>query len=313
MKSVRLIERIFVLFTAILYGENLLAQEFGTSWITYPNPNDSSEVWFRKTFITSHRPQNAKITIATTGRFQLFVNERNVSRKVLLPESSYEDKSVHEMTFDVSNILQNDSNVIAVWYAPDPYLHTDKQLSLAYYGTSQYGKTFYHKADENWLCKKACGYVTVNQEHLDNTFYNPSWNACTIERKGGTHQIKSADSHMYPLMDNTYDYQGEQITRIIYPHEVFSDRHYATYRFPRRFKGWIRLTLRNAHPGEVIHINGFSYICNGLIDEQACRRFTIYTQQDLVIEGDRFFGKDQIQNIEGLIIQPVCSWGFEEN
>jgi hypothetical protein len=313
MKSIRLIEKIFILFTAILYGESLFAQEFGTYWITCPNPDDSSEVWFRKTFVTIHRPRNAKITIATTGRFQLFVNERNVSCEVLLPKGSYQDNSIHEMTFDISNILRNDSNVIAVWYAPNPYLHTDKQLSLAYYGTSQYGKTFYHKADENWLCKKACGYVTVNQEHIDNNFYNPLWKTCTVNTKGWIHPENSTDSHIYPIFDDIYDHQGERIIKVLYPHEIFSDSHSITYRFPRRFRGWVRLTLRNAHHGEIIHINGFSYICNGLIDEQACRRFTIDTQQDLVIEGDRFFRKDQIQNIEGLIIQPDCSWGFGKN
>lgn len=311
MKTIRLTGKVLAVLCMILYGENISAQEFGTHWISCPNPDNRSEVWFRKTFITRHRPQDAKITIATTGRFQLFVNERNVSHEVLLPDAFNRDSCIHEMTFVVSNILRSDSNTIAVWYAPDPHLHTDKQLSLFYYGTSPTGQPFCYKADEDWLCKRACGFVSDSLEQLDNNSYDPSWKACTIDTQGWTPPQSSTDSHLYTILDDTYNRQGGQITKILYPKETFSDNYSITYRFPRRFTGWVRLTIRNATPGETMRMNGFRYICNGIMDEQACRRFTMDTQQDLVIEGDRYFRKSQIQNIEGLVICPVTGWDFE--
>lgn len=311
MKLIRILEIILVFFCLFLSGGHLSAQEFGTHWISYPNADNSSEIWFRKTYITYQKPSQAKITIAATGHYQIFVNERNISREVLLPGPSDNAGTIQEMTFDISNILREDSNTIAIWYAPDPKLHTDKQISLSYYGTSKYGQPFYYQTGEDWSCKKACGYVTANQEYLDNRSYDPSWKACTTEVTNWTSAVRSTDVRQYPLRDNSYYHQGYKVTKILHPEMVFCDTNSITYRFPRQFTGWVRLTIRNAHSGETIHLNNYTYICNGRIDEQACRRFTTDSQHDLVVEGDQYFQTDQIQNIEGLVIQPDQNWAFE--
>ena len=42
---------ITTLIISILWVLSSHAQEFGTHWISYPLPNDSSEVWFRQSYI----------------------------------------------------------------------------------------------------------------------------------------------------------------------------------------------------------------------------------------------------------------------
>ena len=48
-----------ILILTLLWVLNSHAQEFGTHWISYPLPNDSSEVWFRKRYIIHQRPMQA--------------------------------------------------------------------------------------------------------------------------------------------------------------------------------------------------------------------------------------------------------------
>lgn len=298
------------LFMGLLGCLHLSAQEFGTHWISCPMANDTSQVWFRGTYLTPNRPAHAHITIASTGRFQLFVNERNVSRNVLLPAPS-EQGCIQTITFDITSILRSDTNTIAVWYAPNPALPSDKQLSLSYYGILADGSIFAHQAGEGWFCRKACGSIDGKGERIDATAYDPSWKACTTNLSGWESPIGASDPRSYPLLDKKPLFTGYRIAKILSPEEIYSDTHSVTYRFPRRFQGWVRLTLREAQPGEVLHVNGLTYICSGKMDEQACRRFTITTQHDLVIQGDEAFNKDQIHQIEGMEILPNTPTSFE--
>lgn len=62
-----MIRKIICIIFSILWVLNSHSQEFGTHWISYPFPDDSTEVMFRHTYITKHRPQQAFITFASMG------------------------------------------------------------------------------------------------------------------------------------------------------------------------------------------------------------------------------------------------------
>ena len=70
---------ITTLIISILWVLSSQAQEFGTHWISYPLPNDSSEVWFRQSYIMNECPTQAFMNIASTGNYKLYINERNVT------------------------------------------------------------------------------------------------------------------------------------------------------------------------------------------------------------------------------------------
>ena len=77
-----MIRKIICIIFSIIWVLNSYSQEFGTHWISYPFPDDSTEVMFRHTYITKHRPQQAYITFASMGSCKVYINERNVSREV---------------------------------------------------------------------------------------------------------------------------------------------------------------------------------------------------------------------------------------
>ena len=57
-----------LIFTT-LWVLNSYAQEFGTHWISYPFPNDSSEILYRKIYHLNQKPLKAEINIASRGNY----------------------------------------------------------------------------------------------------------------------------------------------------------------------------------------------------------------------------------------------------
>lgn len=143
---------ITTLIISILWVLSSHAQEFGTHWISYPLPNDSSEVWFRQSYIMDERPTQAFMNIASTGNYKLYINERNVTGS--LKFDGIKDSILLNRTIDVTRFLKNGENVIAVWYAPQGKPSYGKQLSLEFYGWQQDSIPFYQKADGKWFCRQ---------------------------------------------------------------------------------------------------------------------------------------------------------------
>ena len=288
---------------------NVIAQEIGNQWITYPQPDDSSQVWFRRTFVTQKRPKNARLAIASPGYIQVFINERNVSRDVLFSYPHQEGTDFSLMTVNISRYLRNDSNTIAVWYAPNPALETDKQLSLCYFGTNSKGKPFASYADGTWYCKKACGWANDSIEVYDATKYDKEWKWTTTNLSSWVHPFGSTDQKKYRMSEKTNYYEAYHRTATYSPTRTTTSKDTITYTFPKPFDGWIRLTIRNAKAGQKINIGEFVYICSGETDEQACRKFTTSRLKEVRIWGKNL-KKSMFQNVEGIEIQPYIhtSW-----
>lgn len=95
---------ITTLIISILWVLSSHAQEFGTHWISYPLPNDSSEVWFRQSYIMDERPTQAFMNIASTGNYKLYINERNVTGS--LKFDGIKDSILLNRTIDVTRFLK---------------------------------------------------------------------------------------------------------------------------------------------------------------------------------------------------------------
>ena len=278
------------------------AQEFDTHWISYPLPNDTSEVLFRQIFVTSKRPRQATITFVSSGMTKVYVNERNITRDLY-----FQNQDPHHLTsytFDVTRFLRPDSNVIAVWYAPAKDMPISKQLSLQYYGIDDKGKQFYHQTGQDWLCHilHGCYVKDENEEAFDNREYDPNWKATDYDTQGWMHPT-GAYAHVcsFPILSNAPPCPSITLSECLIPIDSFSDSTgVINYDFGRTFEGSIRLTLRDAAKGEKLYIDGFTYICNGDLDEQAFRRFTSNRKRFILIRGDRKFKESQIHNVEGL-------------
>lgn len=302
----RLMRHTLLLFFILL---NLVPSAYGqgrfSHWISYPTVDSTSQIWFRHTYVTQKAPEQATITITSTGHFELFVNERNVSNDVMVPyRPTLSDQPV-AITYDVSRFLRPDSNTIAVWYAPVyPHLN-ERQVSLSYYGKMEDGQPFCHVSDSDWLCHVANRSLLPGNGELQNgKDYTLRWNsneidpACWLsakEQKGDDREEIQRFSSFYP---------AEKVSKVLQGQPVTAGQDSVYYNFPVTTQGWVRVTIRNARPGERIHIGGLEYICNGKTDEQAYRKFTISDNQQILIYGDRYFRKSQIQKVEALEIVP---------
>lgn len=296
-------KRIITLIAILLCALNSHSQEFSTHWISYPIPNDSSEVLFSQVYITKKRPKQASISFASSGKLKVYVNERNISQDIYFinPQSS----AICIYTYDITRFLRPDSNTIAVWYAPQENVAVSKQLSLEYYGYDDKGSPFYHKADGNWRCKLLEGcYVKGNKETFDSRNYDCLWKSSDYSRDEWANSLGSFHTMPpYNVVKNEFYQKCPYIQHIANPVTTYKDQEGLHYAFEEKFSGTPRITLREAKKGETLLIDGFKYICNGELDEQAFRRFTTIKQRTISITGDSKFTSQQITHVEGLDIK----------
>ncbi len=292
--------RVFITSILILIANSICAQEFGTNWISYPEPDDSSEIWFRQTYRNYKRPQNAFISITSTGNIILYINQRKV----------YEDlekktEKINEVTINVSRFLNEDYNTIAVWYAPNPYINTDKQISLTYFGQETQSRKFFFKSNSKWRCKKARGFIGKDEYELwDNSEPELDWNTKEEGDLGWQYAINSSDKKIFSLERKDVFYNIGKITRTLKPEIIYKSvtKDTIIYDFGENFYGKVRLTIRNAKRGEQIKVGNYHYMCNGKFDEQAFPKFTHTRQRFVTVTGDSNFKISQIQSAEGLEI-----------
>ncbi|MDY0153621.1 MAG: alpha-L-rhamnosidase [Prevotella sp.] len=290
------------LLSMIFY--NINAQSFMPKWISYPEVDSASQIWFRQTYITDLRPTLANINITTTGQIELYVNGYNVSTDTRLPYREYNDRDKPIcISFNVTRFLRNDSNTIAVWYSPS-YPHIDsRQISLNYSGTMPDGEKFSYNANDEWICRKAnISLTTDGEEEFTSPSNDAVWNSSEYEPACWIRARQQNNEATTSILDYASFYKSRRITRIIHPkyHRISQDS--IQYKFGSAFQGYVRITLRGAKKSEKIDIDGLKYTCNGDIDEQAYRKFTDKYCNNIIICGDRKFRQSQIQNVEGIEI-----------
>lgn len=280
------------------------SQEWGTRWICHPHASDTAQVWFRKRVKTTAPQEKAFITVASTGRFRLYVNERNVVTDPFLGAIDSLEKHIKQYTIDVSRFLEGRETTIAVWYAPTSKRRSDKQLSLEFYGKDQRGKPFYAQADGSWFCKEASSATLgAGREAIDATRYDKLWHSTELKEKDWLRPMDSADTLTLPLQDSSPLYQGIRMSHVLSAVDEVADSTGVTFDFGRPFRGWVRITLRGAKKGERLCFGDHSYVCGGQMDEQAFPRFTITKQRFVKVSGDERFRREQIQNIEGVEVE----------
>ena len=79
---------LFIASAAAAAASTATTGDFDCRWLSHPTPDDTSHVWFSRTIVTSEKdmPRAAYIRVATTGRFVLYVNGRNVSTALFTPD-----------------------------------------------------------------------------------------------------------------------------------------------------------------------------------------------------------------------------------
>lgn len=325
---------LFIASAATAAASTATAGDFGCRWMSHPAPDDTSHVWFRRTFVTEEQdmPRTAYIHVATTGRFVLYVNGRNVSTALFTPDRTPNDTTVMAISYDVRRFLRPDSNTIALLYCPST--RTRRQVSVSFYGIAADSSHFATNDTDGWLCRHADTWQTHDGgEAMNRNTYPYRWtdtdqplalwqaveqistpqhlnlstphhHNTTPPQHLNTLPLLSAEDicgyspvHINPLVDN-----AAHMRRIYTP--LFTEQSTDTlivHLVPNE-RHLIRVTLRDCRRSEHISIGNLHYVCTGEIDEQAFARFTPTSSNTIIITGDSHFRSEQVQEVESICL-----------
>ena len=288
------------------------AADFGCHWMSHPAPDDTSHVWFRRTFVAAEPIATAFVHVATTGRFVLYVNGRNVSTALFVPNRTAKDTTAVALAFDIRRFLRPDTNTVALLYCPS--VRTRRQLSVCFYGTTVDSARFAFYGDDTWLCRKADTWLRSDGgETMNRGVYAYRWTDTeqplalwlAAEEYVPTVPIPLKDNGLSaedicgysPIRINPFTDDAPHIRSVTAPLFVEqTDRRLVAHLVPG-FRGIVRVTLRGCQCGERIRIGSLLYTCSSEMDEQAFARFSLTTQNTIVISGDHDFRTEQVVEI----------------
>lgn len=177
---------LFITSAATAAASTATTGDFDCRWMSHPAPDDTSHVWFSRTIVTSEKdmPRAAYIRVATTGRFVLYVNGRNVSTALFTPDRQKGDTAVAAIAYDVQRFLRTDTNTIALLYCPS--MRTRRQVSVSFYGiaadSSHFAVSgtdrpcFALNGNAGWLCRHADTWQTHDGgEAMNRNLYPYRW------------------------------------------------------------------------------------------------------------------------------------------
>lgn len=177
---------LFIASAATAAASTATTGDFDCRWLSHPTPDDTSHVWFSRTIVTSAKdmPRAAYIRVATTGRFVLYVNGRNVSTALFTPDRQKGDTAVAAIAYDVQRFLRTDTNTIALLYCPS--MRTRRQVSVCFYGIAADSShfavsgtdrpSFALNGNAGWLCRHADTWQTHDGgEAMNRNLYPYRW------------------------------------------------------------------------------------------------------------------------------------------
>lgn len=296
--------RKWMLFATLCYFLAISAQDFGMQWMSASQADKADMVWFRHTYSLHERPTQASISIATTGYFRLYVNGYDVSTAYRLPYREKGDTGSIGHIFDVTRFLQAGDNIIAVYCSPLAYDLDRALFAFRFDGKWVNGQRFSYDGSEGWLCRSASFSLMPDGRQVQNGLSEEYTYSTADESLACWYPAT-----MIPSPQNRSTrwhqsfYQEEVVAEEIRPLYFNVEGDSVFYEFGTGFQGYVRVTLRDAIPGECIYINGSQYICSGQMDEQIFQRLQITNCRQVCISGDTNFRRSQIQKVEGIGIK----------
>ena len=152
------------------------AQDWAQRWIHAATACPYEQLWFNRSYNFASVPERAVIEIASSGRFVLYVNGRNVTTHVFEPARMTQGDTICVVRYDVLPYLKRGTNNVAVWYSPLPdsiinINSAQKQLAVTFYGTES-RRVFAHFTDESWRCTSAMARTMPNGEEIIDGRYH---------------------------------------------------------------------------------------------------------------------------------------------
>lgn len=298
--------RVLLVCVALAAVPSLARAQFGWRWIGCPAADKARQVWFRHTTTGVGEVEKATLTLSTTGFARAYVNGRLVDPSPLSPSRRDGDHSPRQITWDVSAFMVSDDTLnVALWCAQPDGLPCAVAARLDCRRTD--GTAFAVVSDSSWLCRPApveedsCGTAT-----FDSRQWHPTWSYGDTDWARWT-PVAVADGMTADAQPRADTPSGSYAPRLAVKAistacETARDAHSVHFDFGHAFVGFIRVTLRDAVPGEAILVGDTRYICSGLTDEQLIGRFRACPWREVTVSGDGRFKPSQVQAVEGLEI-----------
>ena len=289
------------------------AQPVGGQWISCPDPDNVSQLFFRQSFTFDERPERARLSVATTGDVIVYINGRNISTDVFTVWQGFGNEAqVKSAQFDVARFLAEGRNVVAIWYAPHARIPDRRQLAVSLYGEYDEGDAFAFTTDDTWLCRYApAGFTPDGCEYMDGEHTSPSWKtdetgiSCWIPVCAVSGNVWSAFGKCSAQTERL------RVVKVLSPDYFDVESDGITYDFGTACRGFVRVTLRGTMRGEHLSVPGLEYVCSGRPDEQAYNTFRMISCRRLFITGDEHFERSQIQKVELLVPELLTFPVFE--
>lgn len=315
------------------------AQDFDAHWIAPPSVDSLAHYYFRQIYLCNGKPRWAQLTLATPGYVKVFVNECNVGTSRFYPMRASGDRRPVRFTLDVTPYLRSDTNVVAVLFSPVYPRKEEMPLSVVFFGEDADGEYFSHFSDSDWLCRKApSGWLPSGGEWMDGQLYDPFWNSTVVDavqwegaevpasvqpsnksRHPSESLVNISGVSLSGLSEKAESHAAASPSALWSPYVAdcgwhlrsqFGKRYFdvvgdsVEYEFGDGFFGQVRLTLREAQCGEVIHYGPHLYICKGELDEQACPVFALDSYRRILVESNLRSPREIVVDIEGLTVAP---------
>ncbi len=289
----RLTRHILLLLPFLLLPIGITKAE-GGGFLCHPTAGKGEEVLFHSILTSGRLPEEATLSISTTGYALVYVNGRIAMTETIWPYRPGNRRGKASREIDIREFLSVGRNVISVWYAPciaswdrqddtadNARGETGGQISVAITTVTDGKKEERCSTEKDWLCTIAAGKLTENGESYDATAYQKDWKDFIFGFSPAWIGAEKAIPSITDFCDipntslracKTFEtisiFQGNDTTRCYFPMEA---------------EGQIRLTIRGARKGQKIAINDMQYRCLGIDDEQFFTRFSTYHTDSLII------------------------------
>lgn len=145
----------------------LKPEDWKSNWIAYV-PGIPGRVLYFKSAFNKHKPiKQARAYVSGLGFYEMHINQKKVGDRVLEPAQSTYNKRIYYSTYDVTDYLSNESNVILVSVAPGWYGIPSLRFQM---------EILYADGTQGWMTSDDMRHVTtgpvVYSTIFDGEFYD---------------------------------------------------------------------------------------------------------------------------------------------
>lgn len=310
--------RFIPLFIALFFVESAMAQSL--TYLSNVEEEPGEQSWYRVSFFNNGK-EPTRLYLQTDGYCIAYLNGRVVSNTAFWPVRDVnslipEDDTIRfkpqieHVSYDITRLLREGTNILALWVAP--FGLTNAKVAASVIRDYGYFWESLVDAESDWQCTKANNKTTIKGEDSDATAYIYGWKSSTRDyeklwtrpaRRLLITDIWRKENKKEILVGGTIEPIGMTETRA-------DSTLIRNYYFSEEQTGLLRITLRQARKGQIIRINGMTYVASGEDDEQFFTRFNRVSTNKLSIETKCNDLIPDIWSIELLKLDERFRYGF---